>query len=302
MTKDLLNSCKVSNILETIVENTSDQAIRFAEISRYDYKNNQYILNKYFRNHIGNRCAYANLFHVWEDSNLPEDKRNNYNLHKILKKDFGCKVILLGYDSDLEHYRYEDLFIQNEYDEDRWRFKDDNRNELRIQDFYNNCQVLNLDNFNKLSKLIYRAVQQRLVIFLNLEDIPGILNKALDISLHSEDCSYINNLIVNKINEITELCNNKEVRKWLDNKVTDMSLYTDELMLSDYIQTYQKVIKSLFNISQEDFSYIKELIHNDLDLFEEQILNNLYVEFVEVYTNQLDIDELDEPEYVLEVC
>lgn len=159
--------------------------------------------------------------------------------------------------------------------------------------------TLDLEAFDELYKVLLKALQKRLVITLDLESVPSMLNTAIICYSDKQiDCKNINIALNAKLNAIRKLLNDPEVKEWISLGVSDMSYYTNESLLNDYISTYQKVLRQLTDIRGENLEYVKDIFHNDLDLFEDEILANDEPELETYYDDKDDSDESDDEEFV----
>jgi uncharacterized protein YaaN involved in tellurite resistance len=93
-----------------------------------------------------------------------------------------------------------------------------------------------------------------------------------------------------KLKELKTLLETPEVIAWLKTGASDMSF--DK---SDYVETYQRVLRQVSRI-KDNLKEYQDLIHNDYDLFEEEILENNYLELESYIEN--DSDDEDELDYI----
>ena len=258
-TKAILEQCKVKD------------EIVFIELGRDMFKDNEYILNKYFKNEHGQPCYYANLlaFKEIKSTMKPED------LKSILKKDFGRPVSLKGYKYNPEHYKFIQQYVQDEYEEDLFKEQPEEVEELR--------QIESLD-FEALKSL--SVIKKRVVILFELETIPALLNRALDCYCKGVSCKQCNLEMRTKLASLNSLLSNKEVIEWIKTGPTDMSFDKE-----DYIETYQRVLRTLTDC-KENLEEYRDCIHNEDDLFENEIIENNYIE-CDSYIENINYDEED---------
>ena len=315
--KEILSLCK-----------KKEEITKFVDLGRDMFKDKPIILNKYFRNESGQPCYYANLLFFKNIEGITLDQ-----IHNVLKADFKEPISLAGYKYDKEHYRFYTQYMQDEYEEDLFKVK--SREEEDAEKEAERCTRIEPLDFKALESLysfIYKAIKQRYVILFNLEDIPAMLNNALDCYFKGVNCNVSNNNMYARIEEIRALFENSEVIEWLKTGVNDLSClvidtkahvvthkimnykdYFDEEewkwyqlpvsepfkevvdtkidLSKDYIETYQKVLRTLTGITDDslkDTCY--EIIHNAEDLWEEDILANDIVECDPYYEN-VDDDE-----------
>ena len=134
-------------------------------------------------------------------------------------------------------------------------------------------------------------------MIFNLENIPGIINNALDCYYKGVSCGASNAAMHAKIAEIRQMLEDNEVIEWLKTNPTDLCF--DKNM---YVETYQKVLRQITGIrndSEENElrNYVYDVIHNEEDLWEEDILSNsLFDNFIS-YDDRLIGYDFDKEEY-----
>lgn len=294
MEKILVQDLPQGSINDLFEENKSteskkEESLLFVELERGMFKDNKYILDKYFRNETGNSCCFANLLRIKENLLLEEGKElTNYIISKILKQDFGCKVSLKGYRYNPEHYRFNDIYLQLDYEEDLFREQED-----EPYDPYEGMekQMLDYEVFDRLYNAVISAIKSRKLILLGLDTVPAMLNRALEANGLELDCGFYNRYCKNKLAELDKLATDLEVKEWMKTKPTDLSF--DK---GDYVETYQKALRSLFGfkVNEDMTGYCLDVIHNEEDLWETEILENFGFEEVPLINNT----DLDEDEYL----
>jgi len=152
---------------------------------------------------------------------------------------------------------------------------------------------LDYEAIDSLYKVIFKALQKRLVIILNLESVPSLINTAYKCRYGGCDCKNVNAALNAKLSDIRKLLNDKEVSEWLKAGNTDMLFYGDPNGVNSYIETYQKVIRQLTDIRGESLEYVRPIIHNELDIFEDEIISN-DIPDCESYFESGDSDDLDD--------
>lgn len=256
---------------------TVNKDLVFVELGRDMFKDKPEILNKYFRNESGQDCYYANLLA------LRPLKLNLNEIKKILKKDFGETVSLKGYKHDPEHYRFATQAMQDEYEEDLFRFQDKEIEKIPY------VEALDFTLVESLYKFIYKAIKNRYVMLFNVEDVPGILNNAIECYNLGVSCGPSNEAMAAKIAHIRKMLEDAEVIEWLKTGPTDMSFDP-----ADYVQTYQKVIRQLTGIRDESLeNTCFDIMHREDDLWEDMILTENLPEFLTYYE---DVKETEEDE------
>jgi hypothetical protein len=294
--KEILEMCKVS---------TAEVAKKYVltELDRDMFKGNEYILNKYFKNENNEDCCYANLLafrglkvrvsgktrtiikapkieftkkeqKALEKLNVTIEDLTLYDMKKVLRDDFGREVSLAGYKYNPEHYKFAQAYMQDEYEEDLFKNKS-KEEELAEYEAERRARVEPLDfsALDSLYNVLYKAIKSRLVMILHLESVPGILNNALDCYYKGVSCGASNGAMNAKIAEIRQLLEDEEVIKWLKTNPTDLMF--DE---AEYVETYQKVLRQLTNITDEPLEYCRDLLENPEDEFIDKIIANDYIE------------------------
>ena len=259
MLSNVLELCKVksSEVIET--------ELVFKDLTRDMFKGNTKILNKYFRNELGNACAFANLLRIKSELEKP----TMYYIKKVLKQDFGCKVSLKGYKYDPKHYKFSNVNTQLEYEEDYYSYpeaEEERRKEL--ESLIN--EGLDYDNLELLHRIVRRALLVRTVIILGLDSALNLINTALEADLGGFNCSGYNYSINQHLKRVRQLLTSIEVQEWLLNGHSDLDFAEDESTFNDYIRTYHNCLRALVGSDSELEPYL-DLIHNPKDRFENVI-------------------------------
>ena len=264
------------------VAKKEEDKLMFVELGRDMFKDNKYILDKYFRNERGQGCYYANLLAFREVPNV-----TIYEIKKQLKKDFGKSVSLAGYKYNPEHYRFEDCYLQEEYEEDLFKCKSKEEEEAEFEaERRAPVDPIDFDAVESLYSVIFKGIKARLVMILNLETIPGIINNAYDCYYKGVTCSASNAAMHAKIAEIRALLENNEVIEWLKTKPTDMMFGHFE-----YVDTYQRLLRTLTGIRDESLEYCRDLLENSEDLWIEDVIANDYPDCESYIENNYTEDE-----------
>ena len=266
--ENILVKNPVKEILELCKHNTKTEKINIKDLCRTDYKDNKVILDKYFKNERGEDCFYANLLYFRQFENVSLNDIKN-----ALKSDFKKAISLAGYKYNPEHYKFVTQALQDEYEEDLFKCKSREEEELEKYEEYKYKQIEGIDfeAVDKLTKVLFNALRKRWVMIFHLENIPGLINNALECHYLGVSCKPSNNAMNAKIAEIRALLDNKDVIEWLKTNPTDLMFDR-----CDYVSTYQRVLRNLTCIDNE-LSYVREIIHNPEDIFEEEILSNEFI-------------------------
>lgn len=260
-----------------------NNVLLFSSLGRDMFKDNTYILNKYFKNEDGQDCYYANLLYF--NKRFPEMKLDD--VKDILKLDFRKSVNLTGYKYNPEHYRFATQCMQDEYEEDLFKTNKDEVLEFEA-DRRKRIEPLDFGALETLYLVLHKALRQRYIMLFNLETVPGILNNALGCYFLGVNCGPSNEAMYAKIAEIRQILENPTVIEWLKTGATDMSFDRE-----DYVETYQKVLRSLSDVRAEDLEEYREAIHNEYDLFEDEILSNNCIDACS-YVENVSYTEIEE--------
>lgn len=288
---NILEKCKVDKN-EILSMCKKEKSTNIKDLGRDMYKDNEVILNKYFRNENGYPCYYANLLYFRK---LDKDIPNEVKLKIIkaeLRKDFGETISLAGYKYNAEHYRFVKQFVQDEYEEDLFKNKSNEDEENELEADRHKCveSIDNLDiiNIDRLYNEYFTALKHRLLVIFDLVDAPAILNNCIECYYLGVSLGPTKQVIANKLANIDKIINDKEFIQWMKSKPTDLAVCDEK----DYIETYQKSLRQLTKITDMSFDEIKDLIHNEEDIFEEDILRNemLEVSYID-YSFDSDEDE-----------
>ena len=166
--------------------------------------------------------------------------------------------------------------------------KNDTRH--HVETFQEKCmsiakEGLDLEKADLLRKTVFKAIRKRMLMILNLDTCIALLNNAYDCHFNGVNC-HMSNLAINaKLNELKRLLNNPSVQEWLKTNPTDLSFEK-----SDYINTYTKVLRQLTDIRGESLEYLKDVIHNEEDIFEDEILANEVFEEEQYFEDVNDED------------
>lgn len=253
--------------------------ILFTELGRDMFKGNKHILNKYFKNEKGQDCYYANLLAFKDIKDIISLKE----LKDELKKDFGSEVNLKGYKYEPEHYMFATCTQQLEYEETA--FKEAENEEISKYEGLG-LEMLDFGAVEALYTALINAIKGRYVMIFNLEDAPSLINNALECQYLGVNCTASNSAIRYKVKEIKDLLENEDVIKWFKTGASDM--YLDRY---DYLDTYKRVLRQLTDIRNEPLEYLKDLIHNERDVLEDEIIANEYIETESYYENSLDNED-----------
>ena len=220
------------------------------------------------------RKSYADM----TDDELYEDykKRCERQGHQVLSRK-------IWNDFQID-YEYEDLLSTEDVEEK------DSRNQPEPKSIRLGYigDELDYEAIDSLYKLLFKALKKRLVILLDLESVPGIINTALHCRHQGYDCKGVNALMNSKLAESRKILENAEIKEWLATGASDMSLDA-----SDYVATYQRVLRQISDIRGEPLEYFRDIIHNEYDIFEKEILSNESFE-ISNFSDNIDYDKEDE--------
>lgn len=298
------------NILDTIkVIDLKVKDTAVGSLHRPMFKDNPYICKKYFTNEKGYACYecrarltkqdYETLvkeLKVKNEANLHFKTASKYYKDKVLKmmlsRDFGMNISLEGLLTEEKDFRYPSASAHDVYDEDIFREEEHEVLEpLKV--------ALDLDLYNEIHSFVVKAVRERLVMLLQLDNTIALLNNIIE---YYSTTGFITNEMLSTMHSIKNKCydvlTRESVKEWLDKGINDYVIFaTDENTKQDYIRTYQGVLRQLSGISRERLDYMKEIVHNDIDSLEETIISNEDI-IVEAYQANVDY----EGDYEDEVC
>lgn len=296
-----------SSILENLkVNQEMEEDININDLTRVMFKHNPKILDKYFRNKKGANCWYCRLPEITQDdyydfitsykgrkpkSSLLVNASPYYQVlcrKYILNKDFGVNIDIKGYISNEEHYEFDTERVQDIYEDECWRDGEENV-------ILPNKVSLDEDLEDELYKTIFKAIKLRLLMLLDINKVISMLNNIrsyMSTTGGNPTETMLNSLrslyrtILNKVND-------KDFIEF-KSKYNDIDVYAkNEDTYKDYIRTYTAALRMLTDIIDEPLDYMRDIIHNAEDPFEEIILSNdgLEVEEVLYYNTDRDDDE-----------
>lgn len=251
-----------------------------SELTRKDYLDNPRLLNKYFR------CNNHDVEVVYIPASVSIDTvRYDFQDFKLYKdKDYNPK--------DIESWTSDKLYLNLDASDDAFRDNDnDNRNksgyEIYIQDEVSDT-ALPQDIFEELYRVCIKAIKKRLVMLLDVEKIVDQLVNILKYTngLSSNCTSFQASSLVNTRKALIVKLQNKQVSKFIKEN-NDFSVFAeDELTRNDYIETYQRVLRKLTSINDSNLDFIRDIISNKEDSFEDEIIaNDLEKETVSLSSN-----------------
>lgn len=279
------------------------EQIMFVDLERTQFLSNPVILRRYFTNEDYQPCFFANLLGLKRefpiDSVIKLDVKNRESkyfsfLKKKLKQDFGKDVSLKGYRYDPKHFVYSTCYDQLEYEENWFKYKtsEEENDEKEYERRHERIEPVDFEAIEKLEKVFFKALKKRLVILLNIGSVPMLINNALVCYHLGVTCSAANAALNAKLAEIRKILEDKEASEWIKAGNNDIVLYAlDDTTKCDYIETYQKALRALTDIRDEDLSYCLSLIDNEADPLQDEILANDVIEFSSYDDNSLNEDE-----------
>ena len=293
------------NELDVFLGNTkkNDEDLYLVNMTRSMFLDRPEIIEKYFKNEEGYACYNPRvvLDKATYESEIagfkkqPKDKNNlkfetasSYYKRKVLQnvlnKDFGTYVNMAGYEYKPELCRYNNFWSHFVYDEDNFRDAED-------KVIVSKQMCLDYELFEELHKVLFKAVRKNLVMLLNLENTIYVLNSIRETIVNTGFCTETQLNTMHKIkNDLTKVLESQEVKDWLETGVNDYIVFgTDETTKSDYIRTYQKVLRGITaSRPNEDMSDFECFIgQNDLS---SEISSNEDFE-IESFQSNLDYNE-----------
>lgn len=256
---------------EILLQNSAKEILEKCKVNN---SNVVFILNLAKLESKRGRKSYADM----TDDELYEDykKRCERQGHQVLSRKIWNEFQI--------DYDYEDLLSTEDVEEKDFK----NQPEPKSIKLGYIGEELDSEAIDSLYKLLFKALKKRLVILLDLEGVPGIINTALHCRHQGYDCKGVNSLMNSKITEVRKLLEDPDIKEWLATGASDMSLDA-----SDYVATYQRVLRQISDIRDEHLEYFRDIIHNEYDIFEEEILSNEILE-ISNFSDNLDYENEDE--------
>jgi hypothetical protein len=278
--------------------------VAVGDLVRPMFVGNDYICKKYFTNETGHSCYNCRAFITKKDyeeivktfksvknpENLVFETASKYYkdkaLVKMLSKDFGMEISLEGRCTEESDFRYSSFIAQEVYDEDLFR-----ENELELPE--PTKVALDYEVYEELYKVIFKAIKKRYVMILELSGIVPLLNNIREYMCNTGNPTknMLDSMYALKA-RIEKTLTNSEVQEWLALGINDIQVYAqDESTRQDYIRTYQGVLRMLSGIKPgESLEYMRDIVHNDSDVFEDEIIANEGFD-IESFQTNLDYDE-----------
>lgn len=297
---------------------TSFGKIKVAALTPAQYADRPDILKKYFRNngkHL-DRChipqitpeAYNEVVGAMTavpQANMNYNTATDYYKQKIRKqimaKDFGVKpnqIDTTDYFWGEQYYTCSDFWVNQERVENAYRetgadARNESMNDVYIkQDPRTAC--MDHDLYNSLFSLVIKAVRTRKVMLLQrIEPLCGVLNNI---------CEYTNGFtenptrsmmstLSNYVRFFQNYLKNPEVQEFLKNN-NDITIYGNESFRTDYVETYCKILQSIFRCTELELSELEDIMGDIEDPYGNEILQGNILSTTDYgYNRKADEDE-----------
>lgn len=334
LTKEEALQMELLSKIEINSKKEDEEKLVFTELGRDMFKDNPVILNKYFRNEYGAACYFANLLafkNVKDTMSLRELKKvlkADFGRDVSLKGykynpehyRFSCCALQLEYE--------EDLFKCKTTEEEQDEIDAERKSRIEPLDFdavetltevlwkairQRYIMILNLESvpglINNALDCYSKGVScgpANAAMNAKIAEIRRLLEDNEVIAWLKTGASDMSNLLINDKQMVEEYTISGYKTEIIDNKVVNIPMHEPEAkkvirdiqndLSQDYIETYQKVLRQLTDIRADNFEEFRDVIHNEYDLWEDQIIANDLPD-IENYIENIDYDEDESDEY-----
>lgn len=254
-----------------------DKSYKLSELKRSDFADKPEVLNKYFshnnkeldRFHIPEITAedynkIVSTLKKVKESNKLFKNASQYFKDKVtlmsIAEDLGCKtadIDLSDYIKDERYYLYSN-FIENIMRvDDLFRENGSDYGKMSAIDAYIKNEprkaLVDIELFDNLYSFCIKAIITRKVMLLSeVENCINVLIGIVDYTNgFTTNCTAMQNAQLRKYNRFfTDLLSDTEFKEFLKEH-NDMTVYCNEDTISDYINTYKKVLKKLSGIAED---------------------------------------------------
>lgn len=156
--------------------------------------------------------------------------------------------------------------------------------------------VFDNELYTDLYKFCIKAIKLRLVMLLDLENLISSLINIEEYTYGFQEnptTTQMESLKRYKESLLSKL-NNKKVKDFIKNNNDYIVFGTDESTKSDYITTYQRILKLLSKSSTENLEIMKDIINNIKDSLQQVILDNDYEPEYTSFKENEDIEEAED--------
>jgi hypothetical protein len=281
------------NELQKMERKNHSKKIEVASLTR-DMFDDSKILDKYFR--FNNK--HITRFHI---AKIERPEPNEYSpLHTVsdyyLKKlairrvatDLGVaenRIDISSYPWNDDYFMYDDLIISADYADNKYREESVTIYDITAKDNYikaDPCQsTLDRKLFDSLYTLCIKALRNRKVmLFMKIEQCVSVLRMIIEnTDGFSKNISGVQLNTLKKYQQyFEEYLSDEEVKKYVS-ETSDYEIFASEFDYTDYVDTYVSVIRQFTSInseSKECFDFVRGLIDNPKDPYQDKILEKLF--------------------------
>lgn len=276
-----------------------DKKIYLAELTRKDFKDNPEILKKYFVNNSG---YTIDRFHIPEGISKKE-----------IAEDLCIKeknISTLGYCHYEEFYDepnilmtadFMDSVLENLSNDTENLDRNKSANKLYIEEDPK-TSVVDKALFDELYKFCIKSIKLRLVMILGIEQmISELVNIEQYTYGFTENCTEFQAKSLRKMKKdlIAKLLN-KSLKEFIKTN-NDITVFANsDLNRTDYIKTYQTILRKFSDIRDTSLEYMRDIIDNKNDFLEDEIISNDLTETISYLEND-DLDDYTD-EDLLVIC
>lgn len=241
--------------------------------------------------------------------NLKFDTATDYFKRKMtmsrVARDLGVNVKDLDFSNYFwndDYFVYDDMWLSSDYVDNK--FMEEEEEPLTARKCYidmdSHQQALDRDLFDELYSFCTKAViTRKVMLFAKVEQCLSILKVIIEYTdgLSTNTSGNMMKSLIKYKKYFEEYFTNEETKEFI-NSTSDIEIYaSDETTHSDYIDTYVSVIRKLTAITSdcpETRDFVKGLIHNENDIFEEEILDKLYEDGLECISYIEDVGDSED--------
>lgn len=279
--------------LQKMERKNHSKKIDVASLTRDMFEDTK-ILDKYFRfnnKHI-TRFHIAKIERPNANEHSPLHTVSDYYLKKLAVRRVAYdlkvpenKVDTSSYLWNDDYFMYDDLMISADYADNKFREEPETIYDITAYDNYikaDPCQSsIDIELFNSLYTLCIKALQSRKVmLFMKIEQCVSVLRMIIENSDgFSKNISGVQLNTLRKYKTYFEEYLSDESVKQYVSEYSDYDIFATVFDYTDYTETYASVIRQLTSInseSKECFEFVRGLIDNPEDPFQDKILEKLF--------------------------
>ena len=245
-------------------------------------------------NNITNKLDNRNSTQSFSTQN---EKKNDFRTKKE-EKSMNRFILNL---KDLSPKEREDVLAFLEELDKEWAYldKEDTSKNASAYELYieqdPRVGVFNKTLYEDLYNFCIKAIRKRLVMLLDLE---SLITELVELAKYTygfneNPTKFQMQALESARNKLFSKLKDSQVREFIKTNNDYTVFGEDESTRDMYISTYQKVLRILTNAKfGEDLEFYRDVIHNELDLLENRIIdNNSELEYTEYVECELDKTE-----------